>query len=382
MRYKAVALALACFLLTSCALFNPYVSTASIEQCKKSNSVYDLSCALRAKFENNAAGLAYWQSGSTVLLAGMLGLGGYKGITGAGSHQIAALAAGGGVIYGTSTALYRTSKEQVYISGVAALLCLDNHYRLFDSTAGADLFRKLLELDSTAETEFRTAFIEAYSIAVEREASYKTKVLTVGTQVNALIAGQQPTAGVSYAHVSSAISAAFVSSPDTQKPGEPEKNVWARAFSLLSPLGDQKRFKEREERARQIKQLRADLANWINSMVKLNTWLDTTASDQCSVLGEDSLSITGVTQGKPEALEAGLKNTYPILNTTGRLAAFVKAPKATEQGAVTAKIITENGLFFVEVEGVSVTTAPANVYVSDYGKGRATKGFQVTVNKP
>ncbi|MHC8334112.1 hypothetical protein [Pseudomonas sp. LB3P25] len=376
MRFKLFASAVTCSLLTSCALFNPYISTATIEKREKSNPTYDLSNALRAKFESNAQQLAYWQSGSTAVIAGLLGLGAYKGVTGGGSHQIAALAAGSGVIYGTSTALYSPSKEQIYIAGAAALLCLDEQYSWFDSEAGAKLYLELLALDSTAEADFKVGFGEAYSIAVQQESSYKTNVLTVGTQVNSLVAGQQPTAELSYAHVSSAISTAFVSPSSEPKTDAPKTIFWKATSSTAKPVCDQACMQEREKR---IKELRFALTNWINATNYRNARLTT---DQCSVLGEDSLSITGVRQGTPEVLDVGSKTTYPILNTTGRLGAFVKSSKAAEQGAVTAKITTQNGLFFVEVEGVSATTVPVNVYVSDYGKGRATKGFQVTVKAP
>jgi hypothetical protein len=370
---------LVCTTLTSCALFNPYISTTDFSDTADGQDGYSLSSEMRQRFENNARALAYWQSGSTVAIAGLLGLGAYKGVTSGGSHQIAALAAGGAVVYGTSSALYRPTTEQIYIAGTSALLCIDKQYRGFNPKIGLQLYTNLAVLDEGEAGMLEETFNQAYSIAVKRENQYKANVIDIGVQVNSIIAGQQPSAEQSYAHVSGAITAGVKPPVTAGTPDESPKlasELSATEWALTSgTLGEIKQAKN----AKAIVAAKVALNSWIKETTSLNDELGPKNSEQCLVAADDAIAVTGVSEEGIEELEIGSSRAYPIVNTTGRLAAFVKAPRASEQGSITAKITTENNLYFVEVTAVAATTSPAVVYITDYGKGRSTKGFQVSV---
>jgi hypothetical protein len=89
-------------LLASCALFNPYVQSIAPETKTATGS--QLASKIRMELQGKTNGLAYWQSGSSLALAGALGLGGYKAVTAGNGHQVAALAAGSASLYGFSAA--------------------------------------------------------------------------------------------------------------------------------------------------------------------------------------------------------------------------------------------------------------------------------------
>ncbi|MCS5516021.1 hypothetical protein NWF32_15510 [Pseudomonas qingdaonensis] len=60
-------------LLASCALFNPYVQSIAPETKTATGS--QLASKIRMELQGKTNGLAYWQSGSSLALAGALGLG-------------------------------------------------------------------------------------------------------------------------------------------------------------------------------------------------------------------------------------------------------------------------------------------------------------------
>lgn len=240
MNGTSVAVLPTLLMLSSCALFDPYIPSAEIERevliernCPKEPgrpeqpgqakptkgtetakppcSVRALSQRYREAFQSNASTLVRTSSGSTVLLAGLLGFAGYKGVTGAGSHQVAALGAGAAVTYGVQGALYKPSREQIYQGGVQALECLDRLYGGFNSAEGEALAAPYL--GKLGWTNYSPEYYATLSMVKQYETEYRYRVLDVPATINKLMAAQHPSAEQSYAFISSVISGSIPPPP-------------------------------------------------------------------------------------------------------------------------------------------------------------------------
>lgn len=337
---------------SSCALLNPYVSTSKAERNAEGKSAKELSLELRGALEANARGLAYWQSGSTISIAGLLGLGGYKGITSGGSHQVAALAAGGAAVYGVNSALYNPSREERYLAAASALVCLDKVYAPFNWQYGQSLMQKMT---ATKRQEVEPRASTALGVAYRYETSYRQNIIGIITQLNQQLAAQQPTADATFLRLSSAIQTPPTVAPPRQT--EADKSTLCNEECTMAS---------------------AELSLWIATVISAHRDFDETSLTTCSV-GEDSLAIAGTSE-VGEKIKVGQKLEFPILNTTGRLAAFVKPQDTADQSAISASITTSNGAYSLSVEGKTPSKKPIFVYVIDHGKGKATTGarFEVT----
>lgn len=345
-------------LLSSCVVFNPYISTAEIEEkvIGTSNSPPKmLSRSYRKKFESYASELSQISKGTTVVLAGLLGLGGYKGVTDGGSHQFAALGAGAGVTYGLHRALYKPSREQIYMGGANALICIDRVYEGFDSSLGKKLASKYYSDDLWPA--YADRFYTTLSMVQQYETEYKYRVLAVPALINKQLSTEQPSAEQSYAFISSAISlnTPSLSSAPTPAAGEvsmPIENP-AQKFS--------------------------DLEDWVAQSEQLDTAYKANPNKDCPTSGNLAPIIVRQNNEAITKLSVNSKSQFPIQNTSGSLASSITPQNSNDKDAIETKILVDKGVFSIEIDAKAKTNKPIWVTVVDYGNGGVTSGFWVTI---
>ncbi|WVV48100.1 hypothetical protein THH46_00180 [Pseudomonas sp. NA13] len=115
-------------------LLLPFIDPTKDEQT--STSGRDFSLKQQKKLISEANSLSNANLYATTALAGTLGLGGYKVLTGGSGHHIAALATGSGVIYGYQQSLYNETISGILLSGAATLACIDGAYSMPSAKQG------------------------------------------------------------------------------------------------------------------------------------------------------------------------------------------------------------------------------------------------------
>lgn len=133
---KKLGMVILCALVTaSCATINPYVlpyepTPKDIDEKKPPRTCTDSEHSSVCKLRQFQAELGRKLKEHTVtgavsgsLLMPLASIIAYKGATGAGTHNIAALSAGGFSGYGTTQYLYKRPRELIYVSGISALDC-------------------------------------------------------------------------------------------------------------------------------------------------------------------------------------------------------------------------------------------------------------------
>lgn len=363
----------ALLMLSSCALFDPYIPSAEIERevliernCPKEPgqaksitetptvkppcSIRALSQRYREAFQANASTLAWTSSGSTVLLAGLLGFAGYKGVTGGGSHQVAALGAGAAVTFGVQGALYKPSREQIYQGGVRALECLNKLYGAFNSAEGEALAAP--NLGKSGWASYSPEYYATLSMVKQYETEYQYRVLDVPATVNKLLAAQQPSAEQSYAFVSSVISGSI----PTDDPDDSTKTMQIQQPESRFPA----------------------LEDWVEKSRNQDAAFKAAPNKDCPTLG----SLAPMIKREPAAiteLAVSTKNQFVIENSSGTITATVTPQESRDKNALDTKILTDKGVFSLEIEAKAKTNKPVWVSVVDYGRGGVSSGFWVSV---
>jgi hypothetical protein len=351
---KKLMLAIPAVTLTSCVLFDPYVHTTgrAVESAK---STRQLSYELRKELEASASSQSWYSKGSSTLLAGLLGLGAYKGVTGGGGHQIAALAAGAGVTYGLHATLYTPSREQIYLGSVNTLLCLDRVYDGFDASVGQDLASKYL--GDPQWPNYSKRYYEYLSIVQRYEARYRYRVLQVPADINQRLSAQQLTAGQSFALISNALSVNKVSGVSPANPAagfpSPQQNAQANAASLFP-----------------------DVEDWVK---QVDERIKGFTEEQCAAGGALAPSIIRSDSGAVEVVAVSKSVQFPLQNTSGFLSTSVKPQDNVDLNAVESRIISDKGAFWLEISGKSTTSKPVWVSIIDHGRSGASEGVWVEV---
>lgn len=363
-------------LLTSCALFNPSVGTAKIEQQKLDASGAEISLLLKSELQSKSGQLAFWQAGSTVVMAGLIGYGGYKVVTDGGSHQVAALMAGGGALYGTNTVLYKPSREGMYARAVSSIQCVDGVFSPFNTATGLRLKSAIYKLSPSTWSTLDSSFQSAYSLATEYDLKYKQSVLQVVTDLNVYLADMQPTPESTYRILTRAIG---------QQITKPNKDQVSQAVTAESQTFAVNVAGDAKEKARAGTKLEIQLSNLVTS---LYAWIDSiegahrsfNANDVAACSGLSiNFGIAGVTEGSVVSLSAGSTATYQIIDTSGKLVAYAVPSDASDAGKVTTAITTSNGVFNLQLTATTKTTHPVRVTVKDNGKFGASVSFEVIV---
>lgn len=375
MKSKVLASIVIAPLLTSCALFNPSVGTAKIEQKHPLASGAEISLLLKRALQSKSGQLAYWQAGSTMVMAGLIGYGGYKVVTDGGSHQVAALMAGGGALYGTNTVLYKPSREGMYARAVSSIQCIDGAFSPFNTATGLRLKSAIYELSPSTWSTLDSSFQSAYSLATEYDLKYKQSVLQVATDLNVYLADMQPTPENTYRILTRAIG---------QQITKPNKDQVSQAVTAesqafaASVASDAKKARAETEFAIQLSNLVTSLYAWIDSIEEAHRSFNVNDVAACSGLSIN-FGIAGVTEGSVVSLSAGSTATYQIIDTSGKLVAYAVPSNASDAGKVTTAITTSNGVFNLQLTATTATTQPVRVTVKDNGKFGASVSFEVIV---
>jgi hypothetical protein len=371
--------AFACVCTASCAVLNPYVGSARIEQnwaekgrsadeqAEYKKSVLALSKSLQQELQSSAAQLSAYSTTSTITLAGLLGFGGYKGVTDGGSHQIAALAAGGGAVYGAKAALYSPTREQIYNDGVSALVCLDGIYSRFDIAKGKALAAGARKNQSVWE-RYRDRYYSALVMAESFEKQYYARVISVPSQVNVLLGDVQPDAQTSYALLSSAISTQLKPSAQptkTEQVRAADDKLYVRYVLDLS--------------APDPKDVFPDLEAWVVGVQALAEEVKKLDTNQCQVSPSQAPKIVRPSEDNPVKASVGSTTLFPVQNTSGSVSASVQEQDQADAGAAKVKIVSDKGTYSLEVDAVRATSKPVWVSVTDYGKGQLSSGFWLEI---
>lgn len=334
------------FALSSCVLFDPYIHTTG-SRVSNAASTKQLSYDLRRELEVSASAQSWYSKSSSTVLAALLGLGAYKGVTGGGGHQIAALAAGAGVTYGLHEVMYTPSREQIYLGAVDSLLCLDRIYDGFDPSVGEKLATNYR--DRAGWTAYAPTYYHYLSVAQRYDAQYRQRVLLVPSAVNQRLSAQQLTAGQSYALLSKAIIVHSPPPPANKAMGAPGDGT-VHQFSDLDDWGQQ------------VMQRAKDFTD-----------------DQCKGGGALAPTIVLADGNDLRTLQVSGKEQLPMQNTSGILSTSVTPKDASDSAAVESKIVSEKGAYWLEISAKTATKQPVRVEVTDYGRSGASDGVWVEV---
>lgn len=356
-------------LLASCALFNPYVQSIAPETKTATGS--QLASKIRMELQGKTNGLAYWQSGSSLALAGALGLGGYKAVTAGNGDQVAALAAGSASLYGFSAAQYKPTREQLYHRGVQAVMCVESIYERASLEEGNELIRRIAQLKAGSGA---VSITNAYSLygAISRAKAfdrvYKEKLVEIVAALNNYLAALQPAPEVTYRIISDAIGSRPVPPPDGTK------NAWSAG---LAPISINGRFNAQQQLQAA---LLADEANeWIARIYTTAPGFDSDAPG-CNPFQGQVPSIKGLPSGSTLDMVAGGQERFLILNSSGDLRITYATQDSSDQGAAEIRVITENRSYWVEVKALRQTQKPLKAYLTDSQKGEVTIDFYISIS--
>ena len=342
-----LALALSVTALSGCAMFSPYTPVAEIS-CKAvpvplPNTGRFESCHYSKEFEKNAQTTAYYSSGSVVTLAGVLGLGAYKSIVASSGHQYVALAAGGGALYGSGLALYKPTREQVWMAGSAALSCLDSYYQAFDPAVGEHYFNLLGAQKDSVQAEYLKALV----IAEAYDEQYKANTRYLASYINKLMSTLQPTTAESYAAVAGAVKESVV--------GIKKDDFATTKATLTSKAG-------------------LKFALWVVGVIERDAEIrEHKLEPQCKVFSSDFVIAEFPIDGKLK-LKKDEKKTFTILDGSG----FFSIKKTPDSASVLATFESTERVRKIVIEGKVVTTDPVFVTFIDSEPG-VSRTFEVTV---
>lgn len=369
-------------LVGGCTVFSPYVPTAKIEKevenCKMNKetqlltencntSTRDLSNRLREEFEASSSSLSRVSNSMVVAISGLIGFGAYKGVSDGGGHQIAALGAGAGTLYGAHSALYKPTREQLFTRGAGALNCLDEIYQQFDSAEGERLSKKYTS--SPYWNRYEQRYKTAYEIAKQHESIYRSKVIGVAIDLNILLSNDQPSPSDSHARISSAVNGKVAEVKSLSK--SENKGGTENLFSLITGRAG---FRPEIDFP--------DLERWV-----INTEIADRAArkrnpDNCNINGNIAIRILGVNSESILKLKVGEKKSMLLAHTSNVIGVDVYTEgDQSDKDAISARIITERGAFALEIEAKTATTKPVTVQVTDFGNGQASSSVTVEVEQ-
>lgn len=367
-------------LLSSCALFNPAVNTGDIEHKYRHSSGSEVSIQLAKELQSKAGQLAWWQAGSTVAMAGMIGLGGYKVATEGGTHQIAALIAGSATLYGTNMALYKPTREQMYAKTVSSLKCIDVAFIGFDTAIGLYLKDEITKLSPATWETLDTSFIEAYAIAKRYDDQHKQLALQIVADLNVYLANMQPSPENTLGILKRSINQQITPIDQSQV----QRVINNDTFTFAAVAGDNTetakyKVTKLAEHRRKLKTLVAEMTAWIQGIDKNQDTYDPNSIATCAGLNIN-FGIAGVAEGTTVSVAPGTTKTFQIIDTSGKLETFAIPRASNDAGTVSVSITTNNGIYNLQVTALpQKTTNPVGVTVKDNGKYGASVSFEVIV---
>lgn len=338
---------IACVTLQACSILSPYTPVAKVYCPKiKGNSKPDpksgkeMACHFSREYESNAITASYYSSTSTIALAGVLGLGAYKAAVASSGHQYLALAAGGGALYGTGLALYKPTREQIWIGGSAAMSCLIDFYSAFDTEKAAGLYKR----KHAAIGAYKERYDAAIKIASMYNQQMAINVKTAAYAINRLQSNLQPTTAESYKAVASAI--------DESMPTKP-------AGVAATTVEDQEALA---------------IIDWIDSVEKRHEEITTKSlKPKCSIFSSDFF-IANFPSNGTLTLKTGTTEKYQILDGSG----FYTIKSSPDSTAIESKFESNNGIRSIVLKGKTKTTAPVFLTFIDSDTG-VSRTLEVTV---
>ena len=375
MRLSRVATLVACSLLASCAHYNPYFNTAKVSAGDeatddgKPKKAYALSQAVQIELVDKSNALANEENNTTLALAGALGLGAYKLATG-GGHQVVALTAGAGALYGVNQALYDQRLSAMLHETVSALLCLDGAYNNVDPDKGTRIAAKIKAINAQLwASDFEASYQNALKNIAPWTEQYTTNVKLVVSTLNQRIANGQLGPEDRYKLIVSSLNTSGSKASQFDKTAVIDKikrlplatdNLAFATVSSIKPFSDNDNSdKERQNQA--LYELANDFSLWlINSNALLNDPAEKVALCRTNVI---ALSIPELVPGQILQVTKDQPIRLKIVNSSGNIVA------TTSPGApVTARIVIEQKDLFLEIQKVANAKGDGVVYVTDYGK--------------
>lgn len=340
----------ACVALQACSILSPYTPVAEV-YCSETTgdskpdpkSGKEMACHFSREYESKAVTASYYSSTSTIALAGVLGLGAYKAAVASSGHQYLALAAGGGALYGTGLALYKPTREQIWMGGSAAMSCLMDFYSVFDTTEVSKLYGESKEL----LVDYKDTYNAAIKIAGKYDEQMKANIRIVANSVNRLQSNLQPTTAESYAAVSTAIEDS-IPTPKQDLDAPPP-----------TPITDPKALA---------------VINWTASVNERHQEIQgNSLKPQCSIFSSDFV-IAGFPSNGKLTIKVGETKNYQILDGSG----FFTIKSSPESTAIESKFESNNGIRSIVLKGKTKTTAPVFLTFIDSDTG-VSRTLEVTV---
>ena len=337
----------ACVALQACSILSPYTPVAEV-YCSETTgdskpdpkSGKEMACHFSREYESNAITASYYSSTSTIALAGVLGLGAYKAAVASSGHQYLALAAGGGALYGTGLALYKPTREQIWMGGSAAMSCLIEFYSVFDTKEAVELYGK----NHTALEPYEGRYNAAIKIAHKYDLQMKTNIRITANAVNRLQSNLQPTTAESYKAVSDAVQESM---PSKDKNLRLDDNVDPNVLAVI---------------------------NWIDSVEERHAEIQRDSlKPQCSIFSSDFV-IAGFPSNGKLTIKIGETKNYQILDGSG----FFTIKSSPESTAIESKFESNNGIRSIVLKGKTKTTAPVFLTFIDSDTG-VSRTLEVTV---
>jgi hypothetical protein len=338
------------------------ITTTRTVNFKCNSSTLKLSNKLKEHFQSSAASLSRTSNSTTIAIAGLLGLGAYKGITDGGKSQIAALATGAGTLYGAHSAMYTPTREQLFQRGVKALNCLDGFYADITPEIGEQLAEHYKATRADAWPVYEERYETAFEIAVFHANSYRDRVLGVAADLNILLSNAQPTPAESNAKIASAI---YNSIPDIGENGST----------------GQKLLNVRQQS--QVAAIFPKLERWVKRIEFADNRISKSNPDSCNLQGVPVIRILGIENQGSVTMEPGTTSTHAITNASSLLTSGVyPTGSEADKQAVSAMLISEGGNFAIRLEAKSATEKPVVIKITDNGNGGLSTSFMLDVKAP
>jgi len=361
------------FTLSSCAYYSPY-----IDPTPKPNdpaTAREFSHKKKEQLTDEANALSNANLYATTALAGTLGFGAYKVLSGGSPHQIAALATGSGVIYGYQQALYNETVATILLTGAQTLSCIDSAYTMPGVARGQEAMSQLQVLSPLSWEYIRPAYLAALDKVNASENHYYSNISRVVTATNIQRSTLQNSPRQTYDLLSSSLAATkSVPAPNTQVLTTLSKN----AATASSEKDGNRVYTMDVGKQREIYWHLVTIKEWIEDIDAAAANFNPEELEKCRATTKPP-NLIGATPGKAQDIKIDETRSFKIENTSGNLNASSSARDSTGARYVETKISTENGNYFLEVTGKVKTTAPVSVFVTDETKDGATAIIQFTV---
>lgn len=361
------------FLLTACAYHSPYINPTYVAPDK---TLDKLSVRERSAFHQNtliaeANALTNTNLYSTSLLAGTLGFGAYKVLTGGAEHQIAALATGSGVIYGYQQALYNETVAGILIEAADQLACIDTIYTMPTTAEGDSVKERLSGLAPDIWDALNPSYAAAVAKIEASDRQYEANVNRVIYLANKKRSNLQLSTAQSYALISTSISSSAPATPPDQ--AQLNQNTIAASTTQIKKNDGSYESSVDDQKKNEIIKLLTQYKSWIDNVNASVAEFDPDKITACKTSNAPP-TIPGTDPNTAIIIKPNETHSYKVNNSSGNLNASSNQRDSSGNSYLSTIIKTDSGNYFLEVTGkVSSNNKPVTVYVTDLGKEEATR---------